>query len=440
MKLLNRWRNEEMTAKKMLTVVGALVVGATLLTGCGSGKKEADTGKTTIRISWWGGDDRHKATLAAIKAFEKENPDIKVKAEYSGWDGVEQKMATQITGQTEPDIMQINYDWLALYSPTGEGFADLSKLSDLDLSGYDESTLNAGKVDGIQNAVPFSENAWVWGVNKTAFDKRNMEVPTTWDGYIEAAEKFEDGAFPARVSNFDVLTYLQQKTGKSILDDEGNLQYDAATLQEGLDFYQKLIDKKVIPTAQESKEQADANPGAPSKKALEGDYGVSSMWSAQISGEYQNLKDAGQDFILAPYPTIKGGASPQVINKPSMLFAISKNSKHQEAAAKLLNFLLNEPEGVKEMGLVRGVPVNQKAFDILEQDGQIDGIMKDVYTFVKETEGITESKYLEMSQVMTAFNDVFEEFSFGKIKSDEAATRILADMKTAVDQIKSTRK
>lgn len=429
-----------MKLKKLLAVLGTVTFGATLLVGCGNNDKEAADGKTTIRISWWGGDDRHQATLAAIKAFEKENPDIKVKAEYSGWDGVEQKMATQITGKTEPDIMQINYDWLALYSPTGEGFADISKLSGLDLSGYDESTLNAGKVEGIQNGVPFSENAWVWGVNKTAFDKRNLEVPTTWEGYIEAASKFEDGTFPARAGGFDILTYLQQKTGKAILDEDGNFVYDKATLKSGLDFYKELVDKKVIPTAQESKEQADANPGAPSKKSLEGDYGVTSMWSAQVSGEYQNLKDADQDFVIAPYPTIEEGGSQQVINKPSMLFAVSKNSKHPEEAAKLLNFMLNEPEGVKAMGLARGVPVNQKAFDILEEDGQIDGIMKDVYNFVKDTDGITESKYLEMSQVMTAFNDVFDEFSFGKISSDEAASKIIDGMEAAVTQIKSTRK
>lgn len=429
-----------MKTKKMLTVLGTVALGTTLLAGCGSNNKAADDGKTTIRISWWGGDDRHQATLAAIKAFEKENPDIKVKAEYSGWDGVEQKMATQITGKTEPDIMQINYDWLALYSPTGEGFADISKLSDLDLSGYDESTLESGKVDGILNGVPFSENAWVWGVNKTAFDKRNLEVPTTWEGYIKAADDFEEGTFPARAGVFDILTYLQQKTGKALLDDEGNVQYDEATLQSGLDFYQELVDKEVIPTAQESKEQADANPGAPAKKSLEGDYGVSSMWSAQVSGEYLNLKEADQDFVISPYPTIEEGGAQQVINKPSMLFTISKNSKHPEEAAKLLNFMLNEPEGVKAMSLARGVPVNSKAFEILDQDGQIDGIMKDVYNFVKDTEGITESKYLEMSQVMTAINEVFEEYSFGKIDSSQATTKMIDGVEAAVTQIKSTRK
>ncbi|MDH6363996.1 oligogalacturonide transport system substrate-binding protein [Enterococcus sp. PF1-24] len=428
-----------MKFKKMLTIGGVLLMSAVMLAGCGNSKKEAaDDGKTTIRISWWGGDDRHEATLAAIKAFEKENPDIKVKAEYSGWDGVEQKMATQITGKTEPDVMQVNYDWIAQYSPTGEGFADLSTLDGLDLSGYDETTLESGKVNGLLNAVPFSENARVWCINPKAFEERGVEIPTTWDEYIEAADKFEDGAFPARIDTYALLTYMQQKTGKTILAEDGTFQYDKATVKEAFDWYKGLIDKGVIPTIQETKEQADANPGAPAKKLLDGQYGNLTTWSAQVSGEYKNMEEAGQELALINFPTLTKDGEQVVINKPSMLFAVSKNSKNQEAAAKLLNFLLNEPEGVKAMSLARGVPANQTAFDILEADGQVTGIDKDVHEYVQNTEGITFSKYTEMSKVMQAYNDAFDEFSYGKIDSSEAAQRTIDGMTEAVEQVKST--
>lgn len=437
--MLTNFGGNKMKAIKVLTIWGMVLIGASSITACGTSKSvDSSDGKTTIRISWWGGDDRHEATLAAIKAFEKENPDIKVKAEYSGWDGVEQKMATQITGQTEPDVMQVNYDWLSQYSPNGEGFADLSKLEGLDLSGYEDSTLESGKVNGIQNAVPFSENARVWCINKKAFDDRGIAIPTTWDGYIEAAEKFEEGTFPARVDTYALLTYLQQKTGKTILAEDGTFQYDKVTLKEAFEWYQGLIDKKVIPTLQETIEQTDANPGAPSKKLLEGKYGTLTTWSSQVSGEYRNLEEAGQELILTNFPTQTEGGEQVVINKPSMLFAISKHSKNQEAAAKLLNFLLNESEGVKAMSLARGIPANQKAFDILEKDGKITGINKEIYEYVKNTEGITFSKYTEMSKVMQQYNDAFDEFSYGKITAEEAAQRTIDGMTKAVEQVKST--
>ncbi len=40
----------------------------------------------TLRFSWWGGDERHEATLAVIEKFEEENPDIIIEPEYSSFD------------------------------------------------------------------------------------------------------------------------------------------------------------------------------------------------------------------------------------------------------------------------------------------------------------------------------------------------------------------
>lgn len=427
-----------MKFNKKLTILGMTAVCGMLLTACGGEKNKEADGKTTIRISWWGGDDRHKDTLATIKAFEKENPDIKIKAEYQGWDGIEQKMATQITGRTEPNIMQVNYDWLAQYSPDGNGFMDISTLEGLDLSGYSDSTLMSGEANGIQNAIPFSENARVWLVNEKAFVNRGLEVPTTWQGYIDATDKFEDGAFPARLDTYAVLTYLQQKTGKGIIAEDGTFNYDNQTMTEAFEWYKKLIDQKVIPTIQESKEQADANPGAPSKKWLDGQYGVLTTWSAQVSGEAKNMTEAGEELTLATFPTLEEGSPQVVIKKPSMLFAVSKNTKHKEEVTKLLNFMLNEAEGVTAMGLSRGIPANENAYNILDEAGMVTGIDKEVYEYVKNTEGITFSKYTEMGKVMQPYNDAFDEFSYGKISAKEAAQKTIDGMTEAIDQVKST--
>ncbi len=45
----------------------------------------------TLTISWWGGDSRHEATLAAIEAFEQAYPGITVESTYAAWDGWEEK-------------------------------------------------------------------------------------------------------------------------------------------------------------------------------------------------------------------------------------------------------------------------------------------------------------------------------------------------------------
>ena len=94
-----------------------------------------------LRFSWWGGNIRHSRTLEAIKVFEEHNPNIKIRAEYSGWDGYLTRLTTQIAGGTEPDVIQINWNWLDIFSPDGNGFYDLSQLNSINLDNYEEGSL-----------------------------------------------------------------------------------------------------------------------------------------------------------------------------------------------------------------------------------------------------------------------------------------------------------
>jgi oligogalacturonide transport system substrate-binding protein len=80
-----------------------------------------------LRFAWWGGGERHEAMLAATKLFESKNPGVKIKAEYSGFQGYQERLSTQIAGKNEPDIMQVNWAWLSAFSKQGDGFYDLRK-------------------------------------------------------------------------------------------------------------------------------------------------------------------------------------------------------------------------------------------------------------------------------------------------------------------------
>ncbi|MGM0126126.1 oligogalacturonide transport system substrate-binding protein [Enterococcus sp. AZ194] len=423
---------------RKLGIIIGMGVGLSLLLSACSKPKEASDDSVTIRMSWWGNDERHKATLSAIKAFEKKYPNIKVKAEYGGFDGVEQKIATQMTGNTEPDLMQMNSGWLDLYSADGKGYYDLSKLDELDLSGYDESALKQGQVAGIQNSVPFCVNTWVWAVNKTTFDSLKLEIPTTWDGYIEAAKKFKDGSYPTQLSSSDLQIYLQQRTGKSFVSDDGKINYTQEELAEGLEWYQRMVDEKVTPKLQEIKEaSAQAGSGTPSKEFLNGEWAGTTQWSATVGNDYLTLKDTGQELILSEYPKLSGDNKAYVL-QTIMPFGISRNTKHPKEVAKLLNFLINDPEGVKAMGLTRGIPANKKAYEILVENKQIDTINQEVEKYTSTTDVMPKNKYLKMSRIQTAFEDNFESFAFGKTKADETAKKMLEEMQAAITQFDST--
>ena len=54
-----------------------------------------------------------RAALKALALFEQRHPGLKVKAEYMGFAGYLERLTTQIAGGSEPDVMQINWAWLA---------------------------------------------------------------------------------------------------------------------------------------------------------------------------------------------------------------------------------------------------------------------------------------------------------------------------------------
>lgn len=60
-----------------------------IMTSCGQTEEttvlpDGKLDKCTLRFSWWGGDDRHEATLKAIELWNKKYPDIKIEPEYGG--------------------------------------------------------------------------------------------------------------------------------------------------------------------------------------------------------------------------------------------------------------------------------------------------------------------------------------------------------------------
>ena len=426
---------------KKILIAATTALACLSLAACGSKKNSSDdNGKVTIRFSWWGNDDRHKDTLKAIKAFEKKYPNIKVKAEYSGWDGFDQKMATQVSGGTEADLMQVNYDWYLNFSPDGKGFADLNKYKDIiDLSGYSKDVLKAGTVKGKLNGIPHGENTRVVAVNKDIMNKYGIKnYPTTWSGWEKVAKTLPDGYYPVEFSTFlDIICYITQKTGKSFLDEEGNINYTQSELKDGFDWYQQMVDSGVTPSRKWVMDTVGHDTIPTTKEFLNGKITGFFDWTAVLPSFATNLKQTGMSLDIPSFPVAENAKSDGAIKKPTMLFSISKHSQHPKETAKLLNFILNDPAGVKAMGTSRGMPVNTKAQKILEKSNQIDAITKQSIAYSNKTKGVTESRYMELSQVATAYNDITDNFGVGKISSKQAAKQIITKVNAAVKQFKS---
>lgn len=326
-------------------------------------------GKTEITFSWWGGDSRHEATIAAVNKFMELNPDIVVKTNYGAWDGWEEKMATGFSTGTGSDVTQINWNWLTSFSSDGSVFADLNEYKDIiDLTQFDQTKLELCTVADKLQAIPVSMTGRIFYWNKTTFEKAGIAVPTSLAELMAAGETFKtvlgDEYYPLVVGEYDrmvlMVYYLESVYGKPWVEN-GELQYNEEEVSKGLEFIKSLEDAHVIPTIEtitgDGADSIDKNP-----KWIGGLYGGIFEWDSSAT-KMQSALSEGQEFVVGDYfkdmGEYQGGFS-----KVSLGFAISESAKNKEACAKLINFLLNEEEGIKLMTSERGIPLSKVGLQI----------------------------------------------------------------------------
>lgn len=437
-----------MKLKKALISTAIAGLSVLLLVGCSSkssssAKSTDSNGKVTIRFSWWGDEDRNKATRKAIKAFEKKNPNIKVKAEIFPISSMDQKIGTQMAGGTEPDVMQGLYAWLPQYSKNGDGYYDLEKLKGtLDLSQYSKTTLDQGRSsNGVLNGLAHGKNTMEMALNWSAFEKLGIkEVPKTWDDYVEAAKKFPKGSHPIVNPSpmFMVLTYLEQLTGKSPYTASNKLVYTKDQLKQGLKWYKDMVDKNVFVSRQEYLDAVGSQslPVASTSKWINGEWAGDYEWSGGLLANETALKDKKQKVVIAPIPQIKGAKASGAISKPTFLFYISKHTKHPKESAKLLQFLFNNPTGIKLMGTSRGVPESKIAAKTLQDEGVVTGIVKDAYDYGQKVKSIPEVPNLENSDVTNVWQQQLEGYELGKSNLNTTADALYTQLKSSLSKLK----
>ena len=395
-----------------------------------------------LRMSWWGGDSRHAATQAALEVCGAKYGHT-ISPEFTGWSGHFEKLTTQIAGGTEADIMQVNWPWLSFYSKDGTGLADLNALSDIiDLSNWDAAQIEAGTMNGALNGLPVSTTGRLFVFNETTWAAAGLELPTTWDDLIAAGPVFQESLgedyYPFEAAGLDaaliVTLYGTQATGRPLIDPATNtVAWNQDELVNAIELYGTLVESNAI----ESWPERAANGNTPLHENPE--------WSqGKIAGTYQwdstyfkitdPLED-GQELAYVDLLTQEGQQTPGIYRKASMVFSISANSNKQEAAAQVLNCLLNEPEGVAALGTTRGVPASMAARDQLLGADAIAQVQIDAQAKVIEAEGPAIHPMMEFPSVRSAMADNLELFAYGELSAEEAAEEMLLALNEALEDI-----
>lgn len=397
-----------------------------------------------LRMSWWGGDSRHAATQEALKACGEKHGHT-INPEYTGWDGHFEKLTTQIAGKTEADIMQVNWPWLPIYSKNGDGFADLNAFSDtIDLSNWDASQLEDGTRNGKLNGLSVSTTARLFVFNTTTWEKAGLELPKTWDDLVAAgpvfAEKLGEDYYPFEATALDaaliVTLYGTQMTGKPLIDPATNeVMWTEEELTKAIAFYGTLVENHVVPKWQDVAAAGNV-PLHENPNWTAGKIGGTYQWDSTFFKISDPLED-GQEIVYTDLLTMDGQKTAGVYRKSSMVFSISANSDNQQAAAEIVNCLLNEPEGVEALGSTRGVPASKAAIKQLSDAGAIAPMQVEAQDRVMAAEGPAIHPMMEFPDVRSAMEDNLELYAYGEIDAATAADEMIYAIKEALEDMGS---
>ena len=197
-----------MKTTKIFSFIAALLAMLMVLSACGAASgtpsatqavsQSADTqpaaatekaaDPVTITYCNFNSSGGNEETLAKmVEAFEASHPDIKVDVETIGYDDYFTQMQTRVAGGTAPDCYELNIENFAAYANKGL----LAEISGVDVSGLNDTALNAFCVNGKQYGLPESFSNVVLIYNKDLFDQAGVAYPTndwTQDDVQAAAE------------------------------------------------------------------------------------------------------------------------------------------------------------------------------------------------------------------------------------------------------------
>ncbi|MEI8635078.1 ABC transporter substrate-binding protein [Vibrio sp. PP-XX7] len=383
-----------------------------------------------------GGSSRHQATLKALEKFHEKYPDIVVKGEYTGWTGHLSRLTTQIAGNTEPDVMQTNWNWLPIFSRDGMGFYDMNAKADaLHVSNFPPQSIKMTTVAGKLNGLPVSTTSRVFYYNKDSWAKAGVKYPTTWADFAVAGKAFEEklgkSYYPLVVEARDVFAINRsifiQKYGKDIISHKTNLlDFTPAEMTEFFQIYTDMVKNHVFPSTKEFASYGKGNMNE-MRPWIDGHFGGLYMWNTSIKKYSDNLAPP-QSMDLGPYPMAPGATDSGLLSRPSMMFSIGRNTKHPDEAAKLVNFLLNDPDGVKAMDLARGVPLSKAGLQALRSSGQLDEKSLPYQGYEQAQtlpQVVLPTAYTDNAQLMELFEEEMQHLDYGESTPAKSAKNFI---------------
>ncbi len=271
--------------------------------------------------------------------FNASQDDIEVVVEHLPWPEMQQQLITDISAGTAPDISHMATRWMAGFAVDGA----LAPIDDLMSDGFAETFvptfLDLQKVDGQTWGLPIAASARGMFYNEDLLAQAGVDVPTTWEETLAAAEKISklsDEIYGIGVQGSGLDTegywfYSLWTHGGDIMGDDGRSGFASEAAIAATQNYIDLIDAGVTQPGVLGSNREDLQ-----NLFTAGKLGIvlSGPWlNAQLADEAPDMK-----YGIAEIPMSTERATYGVTDTISIL----ADSEVKESAMKVLEFFFND--------------------------------------------------------------------------------------------------
>ena len=394
--------------KKYLEILLAIVMACTILAACGgnassttqpassegavssSAGEPATAPDVTLSFSWWGNQTRTERTEGACNLYTELHPNVTFELnpitgkEY--WD----KLTALAAGGNAPALQQQDYDRFLVFQQKGilEGMNAYVDNGTIDLTDIPEVYLSGGQVDGQYYAFNLGVNVPCLVYNKTMLDAAGITVPEqpTWDDFHALAkEVYEKTGVKTSYGTYygpqHQIRMSVRNAGQHVYNEDGTaLGFDDVSLVE-----------RVFANYEYSYTSGYGVPGEMYTGATSVELGpivTGDSWCEFLSSNQVVALQAAMEDELAMVmnPEFADKTMDAAYLKPSVMISISAQSTQEEkdAAAAVVDYLLNSVEANEILLAERGVPINTTVREAIAD--KVDETTKKTFDFISFVE------------------------------------------------------
>ena len=393
----------------------------------------------TLRMAWWGSQERHDRTVKVIEMYEAENPNVNIEYEFYSFDDYFTKLKTLVASDQVWDVFQLGGNFPEYMDKIyfmnefiDSGVVNTDKISDAYLKITQDT---AGNQIGLSNGL----NTYGIAYDVDMFNAAGVPLPTdtwTWDDYADAARKIAEstGHFGSScfANNDEFIAGCSTFIGQQgAVGEYGFFNLELTDL--GFDDPNMLV-PYIEMRASLIAEGASPDAGAAMEVTnIENDFlvtGEAAMaWIAvnQFPTIYDICKAEGRNLALATIPRATADGPAGSVIQSSQMLCVSQDSANKEAAAAFISWFQNSTDCNNVLQGERGIPINSDVLAALKgnaSEGQ--QIMYDYVDLVGTFETPEKINVLSpagQDQVVDQYNTYMHQVASGDMTAEDAAQK-----------------